>query len=141
MVPGAIAISLKKSHVFSNPTPEGYGWGFWGSRSGDRVWIAISSVGDGQEDGAAQWVVSVEQVGALYAIKSMLHKPDSATLADLGHCVKCALDGHSALKIRDSRMQLSVVPYKTGLLKRYFRGCHWGGAGLGVQVSAGSGRQ
>jgi len=43
----------------SNPIQEDYGWGLWATRGKDRVWIAISYVGDGPQEAPPQSVVSV----------------------------------------------------------------------------------
>jgi hypothetical protein len=91
-----------EAYVFSNPIQEDYGWGFWASRSGDRFWIAISYVGDGPQDGPAQWIVSVEQAGAVNFIQRILHKPDAARSAELRDRVKRALEKESAIKILDA---------------------------------------
>ncbi len=87
------------TYNFSNPIQEDYGWGFWASRSGDRFWIAVSYVGDGPQNGPAQWIVSVEQAGTANFIRRMLHKPDSSHLVELRHSVQRALEGDDAIKI------------------------------------------
>jgi hypothetical protein len=89
------------AYVFSNPIQEDYGWGFWASGSGDRFWIAVSYVGDGPQNGPAQWIVSVEQTSAANLIRRMLHKSDAARLSELRHSVQRALEGDSAIKILD----------------------------------------
>jgi len=89
------------AYVFSNPIQEDYGWGFWALQSGDRFWIAISYVGDGPQDGPAQWIVSVEQTGAASLFRRMLHKSEVARLTELRHSVHRALEGDTAIKILD----------------------------------------
>lgn len=42
----------------SEPVQEDYGWGLWAARGKDRYWIAISYVGNGLQEGPAQWVFS-----------------------------------------------------------------------------------
>ena len=46
---------------FSEPIQEDYGWGFWASQEQDRIWIAISYVGDGPQKPPPQWVISVKR--------------------------------------------------------------------------------
>lgn len=60
---------------FAEPIQGDYGWGIWASRAKDRFWIALSYVGDGPQEGPAQWVVSVTYDPGLNFAKHFLHTP------------------------------------------------------------------
>jgi hypothetical protein len=85
-------------YTFSESIQEDYGWGFWVSRGKDRVWVAISYVGDGPQEPPAQWVVSVNDDPGLNPIKRLVHKADPAVLAELGDRVQRSLEANSAIR-------------------------------------------
>lgn len=54
-----------QSFQISQPIQEDYGWGLWAARGKSRIWIALSSLQDGEEgadpSAEGEWVVSVQQ--------------------------------------------------------------------------------
>src|SRR5579871_4640986 len=61
---------------FSETIQEDYGWGLWAVHGKDPFWIALSFVGVGPQEEAAQWVVSVNYDPGLNLIKRLFHKPN-----------------------------------------------------------------
>jgi hypothetical protein len=64
----------------SDPIQEDYGWGLWASDGKDRLWIALSFVGDGPQDPPAQWAISVVNDPGLNVFKRLTHKADHELL-------------------------------------------------------------
>ncbi|HET9407296.1 MAG TPA: hypothetical protein VFO39_08665 [Candidatus Sulfotelmatobacter sp.] len=83
----------------SGPIQEDYGWGLWASRGNDRYWIALSYVGDGPQETAARWAVSVNYDAGLNLVKRLIHKPDRQALEQIGDRVQQILSSNSAIKI------------------------------------------
>lgn len=82
----------------SEPIQEDYGWGFWASRGKDRFWIALSYVGDGPQEGPAQWVISISDDPGFNVLKRLFHKPDQQALAQLRLRVRQILTSNEAIK-------------------------------------------
>jgi hypothetical protein len=78
---------------FSEPIQEDYGWGFWATHGKDRIWIALSYVGDGPQEPPAQWIVSVEQA------KRLFPRPDRQVLEQLRDHIRQILSSDEAIKL------------------------------------------
>jgi hypothetical protein len=78
---------------FSEPIQEDYGWGFWATHGKDRIWIALSYVGDGPQEPPAKWVVSLKQG------KRFFHKPNEQPLGQLRDRIRQILTSNSAIKM------------------------------------------
>jgi hypothetical protein len=89
----------KLGFELSQPIQEDYGWGLWASRGKDRFWIALSYVGDGPQEGPAQWVITVNNDPALNLAKRLLHKPDRQALEQLRDQIREVLASNSAIKM------------------------------------------
>ena len=61
----------------SEPIQEDYGWGIWVSRASGRFWVAVSMVGDGPQEGPAQWAISIR------AGRQVFRSSDPDALRDL----------------------------------------------------------
>lgn len=83
----------------SEPIQEDYGWGIRASRGKDRFWIALSYVGDGPQEGTAQWIVSVSYDPGLNPAKLLFHRPGPQTLEQLRAQVRRVLASDGAIKI------------------------------------------
>jgi hypothetical protein len=83
----------------SEPIQEDYGWGLWASRGSDRLWLALSYVGDGPQDESAEWVISVTYDPGLNLAKRIFHKPDPQALAQLRDRVRDILGSNPAIRI------------------------------------------
>lgn len=88
--------------AFSEPIQEDYGWGLWASRGKDRFWTALSYVGDGPQEGPAQWVITVTSDPGLNLAKRLFHKPDLEALEQLQARVWQSIRSNAALKIIDA---------------------------------------
>lgn len=82
----------------SEPIQEDYGWGLWASRGKDRFWVALSYVGDGPQEGPAQWVISVTHDPGLNLAKRLFHKPDQQALGQIRDRVRQILVSNNAIK-------------------------------------------
>ena|SRR5690349_6808455 len=71
---GGLAPLSEEGFHFADAAQKDYGWGFWGSRGGDRFWIALSYVGEGPQEDPAQWVVSVNYSAGLNPFRRLFHK-------------------------------------------------------------------
>jgi hypothetical protein len=91
--------SAAQGMEFSEPVQEDYGWGFWATHGKDRIWIALSYVGDGPQEPPAQWVVSVKHDPGLNLAKRLFHKPDEQALGRLRDRIRQILTSNSAIKI------------------------------------------
>lgn len=85
--------------ALSHPIQDDYGWGLWGSRGKDRFWIALSYVGDGPQEGPAQWGISVNYEPGLNLVKRLFHKPDLEALERLRSRVRQVLMSNDAIKM------------------------------------------
>ena len=83
----------------SNPIQEDYGWGLWAKHDKDRFWIALSYVGDGPQEGAAQWAISVQYDPGLNVVKRLFHKPNQQVLGQLKNCIRQVMLSNTAIKI------------------------------------------
>jgi hypothetical protein len=83
----------------SEAIQEDYGWGFWASRGKDRLWVALSYVGDGPQEAPAQWVISVTNDPGLNLVKRMFHKPDRQALEQLRNRVRQIMTSNGAIKM------------------------------------------
>jgi hypothetical protein len=84
---------------FSSIIQEDYGWGFWAWHGKDSFWVAISYVGDGPQEGPAQWVISVNYDPGLNLIKRLFHKPDRQALEHLRGHVLQAVKSEPAIRM------------------------------------------
>jgi hypothetical protein len=84
---------------FSEPIQEDYGWGFWATHGKDRLWIALSYVGDGPQDPPAHWVVTVKNDPGLNLAKRLFHKPDQQALDQLRDRIQQILTSNDAIRI------------------------------------------
>ena len=91
--------SAAQGMEFSEPVQEDYGWGFWATHGKDRIWIALSYVGDGPQEPPAQWVVSVKHDPGLNLARRLFHKPDEQGLGQLRDRIRQILTSNSAIKI------------------------------------------
>lgn len=85
--------------VLSKVIQEDYGWGFWARHGKDPFWVTISYVGDGPQETAAQWVISVDYDPGLNLIKRLFHRPDQQALEQLQNHVLQAVTSKTAIKI------------------------------------------
>jgi len=83
---------------FSEPIQEDYGWGFWATHGKDRFWVALSYIGDGPQEAAAQWIVSVTYDPGLNLAKRLFHKPDKEALGQVRDRIRKILTSNSAIK-------------------------------------------
>jgi hypothetical protein len=84
---------------FSESIHEDYGWGFWARHGKDPFWVALSYVGDGPQEGPAQWVVSINYDPGLNLLKRIFHEPDREALKLLRNSVRQTLISNSAIKM------------------------------------------
>jgi hypothetical protein len=85
--------------ALSEPIQEDYGWGLWASRGPERVWIAISYVGDGPQEGPVQWVISFSHQLGLSLLKRLWRKPDRGALDDIQARMRQILGSNSAIAV------------------------------------------
>jgi hypothetical protein len=90
---------LNAGFRFSEAIQEDYGWGFWAWRHKDSFWIALSYVGDGPQEGPAQWVISVDYDPGLNLLKRLFHRCDGGALKQLRDKVSQAISSDAAIKI------------------------------------------
>jgi hypothetical protein len=83
----------------SAPIQEDYGWGFWATRSTDRLWLALSYVGDGPQEEPAQWAILINPEPGLNLVKRLFHKPDETSAEQLENRVRQILASNSAIKM------------------------------------------
>jgi hypothetical protein len=83
----------------SEPIQEDYGWGFWASRGKDRFWVALSHVGDGPQESAVQWAISVRYDPGLNLAKRMFHKPDLEAQEQLRDRIRQILTSNAAIRV------------------------------------------
>jgi hypothetical protein len=86
-------------YELSEPIQEDYGWGLWASRGKDRIWVALSSVGNGPQKAPTQWVISVTYDPGLNLAKRLLHKPDRQSLEQLRERIREVLESNEAIKV------------------------------------------
>lgn len=84
---------------FSEAIQEDYGWGFWAWHDKDPFWVALSYVGDGPQEGPAQWMIFVNYDPGLNLLKRLFHKPDRDALKQLRVAVRQAIASEGAIKI------------------------------------------
>jgi hypothetical protein len=84
---------------FSEIIQEDYGWGFWAWRGGDPFWVALSYVGNGQQEAPAQWVILVDYDPGLNLLKRLFHRPDLKVLEQLRDQVRQAVESNPAMKL------------------------------------------
>ena len=82
---------------FTEPIQEDYGWGFWASQEQDRIWIAISYVGDGPQEPPPQWVISVKRDPGLNVMRWLRSNTGSEKL--LSERVQKVLERNPAIRI------------------------------------------
>lgn len=82
----------------SEPVQEDYGWGFWATHGKDRFWVALSYVGDGLQEAAAQWIISAANDPGLNVAKRLFYKPDEQALGQLRDRIRQILTANSAIK-------------------------------------------
>lgn len=95
-----IAPLAGQGYEISLPIQEDYGWGLWVSRARARVWIALSSMQDGGEVGAApadpsaqgEWMVSVALDHGLNPLRALLGRGDAALQGEVVEAVRGALE-------------------------------------------------
>jgi hypothetical protein len=80
---------------FSSPIQEDYGWGFSAQRGKDRLWVALSYVGDGPTQEPARFVVSVT------AAKKLFRSPDARAFAMLRDRLWQSIEANEAIRILD----------------------------------------
>jgi hypothetical protein len=85
--------------TFSEIIQEDYGWGFWAWHGKDPFWVALGFVGDGPQEGPAQWVILVEYDPGLNLLKRLFHRPDRQALRQLRDHVRQAVASNPAMKI------------------------------------------
>ncbi len=90
---------LGTDFLVSEITQEDYGWGFWARRGKDPFWIALSYVGDGPQEGPAQWMIRIECDYGLNLFKRLFHKPDRTALKRLREHVRRIIESNDAMKI------------------------------------------
>jgi len=83
----------------SEPIQEDYGWGLWATHGKDRIWIAISYVGDGPQEPPAQWVVSVGVDQGLNLFRRLFHKPDLRVIERLRGRIRRILESEPAIRL------------------------------------------
>jgi hypothetical protein len=88
----------------SEPIQEDYGWGLWVTRGKSKVWIALSSLQDGVDDGEppateGEWIVSVEQDYGLNPLRRLLGGSDPAATDLVVKAVRTALEGASDMTV------------------------------------------
>jgi hypothetical protein len=81
---------------------EDYGWGFWSSRGKDTFWIALAYMGDGPQEGPAQWGISVDYDPGLNLVKRVFHKPDRQALEQLRNRVRETIASNQAIRTIES---------------------------------------
>lgn len=84
---------------FSDIIQEDYGWGFWARRGKDPFWVALSHVGDGPQEGPAQWVISTNYDPGLNFLKRIFHEPDREALKLLRNSVRHTLATNTGIRI------------------------------------------
>lgn len=89
----------RSGFTVSDPIQEDYGWGLWATHGKDPFWIALSYVGDGPQEAAAHWVISVSYDPGLNVVKRLFHKADRQALEQLRDSVKRAITSNTAIKI------------------------------------------
>jgi len=85
--------------ALSEPIQEDYGWGFYASRTKDRVWIAISYVGDGPQEEPAEWIISSTAASAFNLIGRFFRKQNPQVLGRLRDRIRQILASNSAITI------------------------------------------
>jgi hypothetical protein len=85
--------------LFAGPIQEDYGWGFWATHRNGRFWIALSYVGDGPQEGPAQWVCSINSSVGLNLTKRLFYKSHEQTFTTLRDQVWQVLRSSTEIKI------------------------------------------
>jgi len=65
----------------------------------DKVWIALSYVGDGPTETPAQWVISITRHTGLNVFKRLFSKPDLTTMEALGARIRRELESKEGIRI------------------------------------------
>lgn len=82
---------------YSDVIQEDYGWGFWASDEDDRLWIAVSYVGEGPQEPPPQWVISVRRDPGLNLIKWLRFGTETVEL--LQERIRSILNANPAIRI------------------------------------------
>jgi hypothetical protein len=84
---------------FSDLIQEDYGWGFWAKCGRDPFWVAVSYVGDGHQEAAACWLLSVTYDPGLNLIKRLFHRHDRQALEQVRDRIRQSVASNPAFKI------------------------------------------
>ena len=87
------------SFEFSEPIQEDYGWGLWATHGKDKVWLALSYIGDGPTKTPAQWVVSIAHHTGLNVFKKLPTKPDLSAMETLRARIRRELESKDGIRI------------------------------------------
>jgi len=80
----------------SQPIQEDYGWGLWVARGKSKIWIALSSLQDGEEtadpSSQGEWVVSVQQEFGINPLARLFGGQDPSATSLVSETVRSVLE-------------------------------------------------